>query len=494
VSSIKKFAGQTVIYGFGHILSRIVYYLLVVVLLTHLLGEDTFEFGAYAYYYSYASLLVILLSFRMDTALFRYGSEEGNLENAYNTTFVPVIFFAVFLLVIGFLFDDFVASLTPFPNKTEYIRWFSVILAFDILTLVPFAKLRLENKAKIFALCKIFNVFISSVLIIFFLIILPKLNGTFFSFIPKFDYQIDYVFVANLIASLLLFFLVIFYAGKIRFSVDRVLLKKIIYYVFPLVIVGVCYTFIQNFSAPLQEWLLGGTSIENLGQGGIYDSSRRIAVLFAMFTTAFNYAAEPFFFSNSSKEDREQMYGKICRLFTLVGGLVVLGIFLGIDIIQFIVEKSYRESLFVIPILLMAYLVLGIYYNVSIWFKLSDNTWYGAFFSIVGVIITLVISLVYLPKVGYVASAWATLLSYTAMLILTYLFGQRKYPISYPLKKILLNIAIIVAIILAANFCETKLNGPALYVIKGHLLLMYVIYLYLSEKKEWLKIFTGSKS
>lgn len=494
MSRIKKFAGQTVIYGFGHILSRIVYYLLVVVLLTYLLGDSTFEFGAYSYYYAYASLLVILFSFRMDTALFRFGSEEGNLQNAYNTTFVPILFFAFLLFVSGFIFDDYVASLTPFPNKPQYIRWFATILCFDVLTLVPFAKLRLENKAKIFALCKIFNVFISSLLIIFFLIILPKTDSSCFAFIPKFEFQIDYVFVANVISSVILFFVVIYFSGVFSFVVDKVLLKKIIYYVFPLVIVGICYTFIQNFATPLQEWLLGGTEIENLGQSGIYDSSRRIAVLFAMFTTAFNYAAEPFFFSNSKKEDRELLYGKICRLFTLVGGLAVLGIFLGLDIIQYLVEKSYRESIFIIPILLVAYLILGIYYNVSIWFKLSDKTWYGAFFSITGVIITLLISIIYLPKVGYEASAWATLASYSVMLILTYIFGQNKYPISYPLGKIIVNLSIVVTIILIATYCEATIGGPILYGIKALLFLGYLIYVYWAEKEEWLKVFTGSKS
>jgi len=429
----------------------------------------------------------------MDTALFRYGSEEGQLEKAYNTTFLPVLIFAALLFLIGFYFDQKIAALTPFPNKPQYIRWFSCILAFDILTLVPFAKLRLENKAKAFALCKIFNVGLSSLLIIFFLILYPKMKDSL-SFIPQFEYQIDYVFIANLIASFVLFFLVISIAGRFKLEVDYALLRKILYYVFPLVIVGVCYTFIQNFSAPLQEWLLPGTDLENLGQSGVYDSSRRIAVLFAMFTTAFNYAAEPFFFSNSTAQDREQMYGRICRLFTLVGGLVILGIFLGLDIIQFLVEKNYRESLFVIPILLLAYLLLGIYYNVSIWFKLSDNNWYGAAFSIIGVALTLVISIVYLPKIGYVASAWATLASYFVMLVLTYVFGQKVYPISYPIQKILLNILIIISIIKMALTIENHLEGVPMYAVKAVLLLGYAIYVYKAEEQEWKTIFTGSRS
>jgi len=494
LSSIRKFAGQTVIYGLGHILSRVVYYLLVVVLLTYLLGESTFEFGAYAYYYAYASLFVILFSFRMDTALFRYGSEVGQLQKTYNTTFAPIFFVAAFLMAIGILFSNSIAAFTPFPNKPEYIKWFSIILAFDVLTLIPFAKLRLERKAKVFALCKIFNVFISSFLIVFFLIVFPKLNSPFFDFIPRFEFQIDYVFISNLIASVILFFVVIAYAGKFSFRIDKPLLKKMTYYVFPLVIVGICYSFIQNFAPPLQEWLLGGTDLENLGQSGIYDSSRRIAVLFAMFTTAFNYAAEPFFFTNSSKKDRELLYGKICRLFTLVGGFVVLSIFLGLDIIQFIVEKSYRESIFIIPILLIAYLLLGIYYNVSIWYKLSDNTWYGAFFSIIGVLVTLIISIVFLPKIGYVASAWATLVSYTLMLVLTYLFGQKLYPISYPIKKILVNLLIVIGIVLLTNFITNRIDTPLLYFIKAGLLILYLVYLIKSEKVEWVKIFTGSKS
>ena len=325
-------------------------------------------------------------------------------------------------------------------------------------------------------------------MIVFFLIIFPKTDTPLFNFIPRFDFQIDYVFISNLIASILLFFVVVYYAGSFRLKIDKVLFKKMLYYVFPLVIVGVCYTFIQNFATPLQEWLLKGTEIENLGQSGIYDSSRRIAVLFAMFTTAFNYAAEPFFFKNSKKEDRELLYGKICRIFTLIGGLVVLTIFLGLDIIQFIVEKSYRESIFIIPILLVAYLLLGIYYNVSIWFKLSDKTWYGAFFSITGVIITLVISIVDLPQVGYVASAWATLASYAAMLLLTYYYGQKKYAIGYPVKKILINLLVVISIIAFVNIISSQINGLLLYTLKAICWLSYLLYAWTAEKAEWIKI------
>ena len=492
MSNLKQFAGQTVIYGFGHILSRIVYYILISSFLTYLLGSNTFEFGAYEYFYVYASFFVILFSFRLDTALFRFGSEKDQLQKTYNTSLSMVLLSAILLLILGFGFSKFFASLTPFPEGTKYIKWFAIILSFDIISLIPFAKLRLQNKAKTFALCKIFNVFISSVLIIFFLVVMPRI--TFLQeIIPQLDMRIDYVFISNMIASGLLFFILFFYAGQFKFKIDKQLFNKIIYYIFPLVIVGVCYTFIQNFAIPLQEKFLTGSSDENLAQGGIYASSRRIAVLFAMFTTAFNYAAEPFFFNNSSKEDRASLYGPICRLFTLIGGVVILALYLGMDIVQYIVQQSYRESLFVIPILLLSYLMLGLYYNVSIWFKLSDKTWYGAVFSIIGVLITVLISVVFLPQVGYVASAWATFFSYLVMLVLTFYFGQKLYPIPYPVKKILINLGLIIMIILLANFIESKINGVPLYSIKCLLFFAYLTYVYIVEKERWMSII-GNRS
>ena len=485
MDKLKQFAGQTVIYGLGHIAPRIIYYLLVVVVLTYLLGENTFEFGAYAWYYAFVAVFLILFSFRLDTALFRYGSEKGNLMPVFNTSLSIVGLIALSLIGLGFLFDDSIAAHSPFPDRPDYIRWFSLIIAFDIVSLVPYARLRLENKAKVFSICKILNVTISSVLIIFFLVLLPKLDPNGLSFIPKFPLRIDYVFISNIIASGTIFFILLFYIKGFRFRWDAPLVKKMLVYAFPLVIVGIANCFIQFFAVPLQEHFLGGESMDNLGDSGVYDTSRRIANLFALFATAFNYAAEPFFFNNAKEEDRQNLYGPICRIFVLVGGVIILLLHFGMDILQFMVDENYRESLYVIPILLMAYLFLGVYYNVSIWYKLSDKTHYGAYVSIIGVIITLLISIIYLPQVGYVASAWAAFATYLTMVIIVYILGQRIFPIRYPAKKIVLNLLIIGTLVIAGNFADSRLGGTASYAIKASLFVFYLTYMYLVEKDFW---------
>lgn len=487
MSLIKQFAGQAVVYGVSSILSRIVYYLLVTVFLAHLLGDKTLEFGIFSYFYGYSAVLITLFSFRFDTALFRYGNKDGNLESAFRTSFTPVLLSAIVLASLGIFFAEPIAELMS--KKSYHVRWFAFIIALDIMNLIPFAKLRLENKALSFAKFKVFNVALSSILIVFFLWGLPLLQKAgLLTFIPERPSLIDWVFISNLIASAVLFIILLPVLKGYRFSIDRVLLKKMLFYVFPLVIVGVSNAIIQFFGVPLQERFLPGDMNSNLGEAGIYDFTRRVAGLFVMFTTAFNYAAEPFFFNNSSETDRKELYGKICRMFTLVGGLVVVGMCLGLDLLKYLAPNDYWDSLYLLPVLLMAYLFLGIYYNVSIWYKLSDNTKYGAFISLVGLVITLVVSIIFLPRIGYAASAWATLGSYAAMVVLGYFIGQSKFPISYPVRKILTDLFIISVIVLLAYFIRAELSIGLKYLCYSFLLLAYATYMWKSERGEWLKV------
>jgi len=263
-----------------------------------------------------------------------------------------------------------------------------------------------------------------------------------------------------------------------NFRIDGPLLKKMLYYVLPLVLVGMANGIIQLFGVPLQERLLDGSHDSNLAEAGVYDFTRKIAGFFALFITAFNYAAEPFFFNNSSEKDRTKVYGKICRLFILVGGLVVVIMCLGTDLFKIMGPSNYWDRMYLLPVLLMAYLFLGIYYNVSIWYKLSDLTWYGALLSMIGVIITLVISVIYLPQIGPDASAWA-------MVIAGYLIGQVKYPIPYPVKKILLDLCVITTILASSHFLRQQLSGLGLYLISIVMILVYSYYAWIAEKEEW---------
>ncbi len=485
MNKLRQFAGQTVIYGLGHIAPRIVYYLLVVSLLTYIIGEDTFEIGTYSWYYFWASVILILFSFRLDTAFFRFGSQEDRLKSTFDTSFTAIIFCGLSVIFLAFAFSSTLASWSPYPDREDYVRWFGLILGFDIIALVPYARLRLENRPVAFSVCKILNVTFSSLLILFFLVILPKINSDNLSFLPSFPLRIDYVFVSNVIASGLMLIILLYLSRGYQFRLDKPLIRKMAYYAFPLVIVGVANAFIQFSAIHFQENWLPGNSKENLGSGGVYDMSRRIASIFAIFTTAFNYAAEPFFFNNAREQDRENLYGPICRFFVLVGGFVILAMVFGMDIIQFIVEKSYRESIFIVPILLMAYLFLGLYYNISIWYKLSDKTLYGALVSIIGLLLTVVLNIYLLPIYGYAASAWITLATYATMVIIVYFLGRHHFPITYPVVKIFINLVIIVALIIAASLLDERMTSPFSYLIKGLLLLGYLLYAYRSEKEVW---------
>ncbi len=492
MSLIKQFAGQAVVYGLGSILAKVVYYLLAVVVVTHVLGPEVAQFGTYGFFYAYAAVLITLFSFRFDTALFRFGNKKENFSRAFDTALTPVIFSALLLVVLGTCFAQPIANWLRYPDSPHYVRWFAFILGFDVLNLVPFAKLRLTNQAKAFALYKIFNAFFAAFLIVFFLIILPKFQDGFLSFIPVRSAIIDWVFIANLIASSVLFLTMLPVWKGYSFRVDRALLRKMVYYILPLVLVGMANGVIQLFGVPLQERFLGGEHLENLREAGVYEFARKIAGLFVMFTTAFNYAAEPFFFNNSSEEDRTKVYGKICRLFVLVGGLIVIVMYMGIDLYKIMGPSSFWDDLQLLPILLMAYLFLGIYYNVSIWYKLSDNTWYGALLSLIGMLITLVISILFLEQIGPAASAWATLASYFIMVVVGYLLGQAKYPIPYPVRKIGVDLCIITTVLFLTYLMRQQLGPAVQYLLSTVLVVAYTWYAWQSEKEEW-RVIMGRK-
>lgn len=496
MGSIKQFAGQTIVYGLGSVLSKLVYYLLVVVLLTYLLGGKEYEFGIYGELYGYVTVLIILFSLKLDTALFRFGNIKSNFQEAFDTTGTLVILSAIILIGIGFGFTEPLARLINYPDRPKYIQWFSLILAFDVVALIPFAKLRLQNKARVFAGLKIFNVAFSSVLILFFLVLYPKLQGrALVAWLPVFDYQIDYVILTNVISSALLLIILLFYTGRFRVRLSYALLKKIIPYVVPLIIVGMCNNFIQYNGAAVIKYLNSSELLlQNLSASGIFDSSRRIAGLFVIFIGAFNYAAEPFFFNNYKDEDRKSLYGKICHIFVLTGGLIILSLILGMDILKYLVGEGFRESLFIIPILLFAYLFLGIYHNLSIWYKLADKTTWGAVISVAGVLITLFISILFLPRYGYVVFAWANLVAYVVMSVLAYFSGQYYYPIKYPVRRIVFSSCIIAMIVALSIALKPHLDGLARYVTYFCLFSAYIMYAFYAEKEEWLLLFTRNKS
>ena len=449
---LKQLAGETVIYGIGHILPRIFHYLIFSTYLTYKFTDNRSEYAIYLDLYAYASVLIVLFSYRMDTALFRFGRASETLESTYRNIIIPMLGTSAFLVGLGIFFSDPLATILTYPGRGYYIILFSLIIALDVIALIPLAKLRLESRAKTFVFFKLFNVAITVCLVLFFLEILPRFSEfPLLEILPFIQSEIDFVFLSNLIASTIMLLGLIWVSPVQPGKVDFAQWRKMIAYAWPLIIVGIAGSINQFFGVPLQKYLLGNDVELNKDQAGIYGAVQKIPALLAMFTTAYNYAAEPFFFRNADRKDARQLYGDIALFFTILAGFVVLAIFVYIDLFQYFIGPSFREGLYIVPYLLIAYLFLGLYYNVSIWYKLSDQTKYGALIAIMGAIITLSLNVLLLGKIGYVASAYAALVCYLFMVIAAYHLGQIKYPIQYPIRKISSIIALVIVFLFLGN-------------------------------------------
>ncbi len=484
MSLIKQLAGQTVIYGLGQILPKILHFIVFTTYLTNRLVDRT-EYAIYLDLYAYTALLLVIFSYRMDTAMFRFGKSKDDLSKVYSTALLPLFFSSLVVILIGLIFDQHIANWLTYPDNAYYIRWFSWIIALDILNLMPFAKLRLEGRAKLFVFYRIANVLLTVFLVLFFLEWAPEMSQTW---IPIASNDIDFVFMANLIASFTLFIVLISFHFPRNLAINRTLWRKMVLYSAPLVIVGVAASINQFFAVPLQKYLLGVEVESNKDQAAVYGAVQKIAALLGLFTTAFNYAAEPFFFKNSDNKDAKKIYGQIALLFVISAGVISISLNSLIDIFQMIIGEAYRDDIYLIPILLMAYLFLGIYYNVSIWYKLSDQTQYGAYISSFGAFVTLSGSFLFLPILGVSASAWVALLCYISMVVLAWYFGRRFYPIEYPLKRIGLHLVLIVVFLVLGWWINQKEGSHIL--IGAVTVFIYLVAIYILESKR-IKIMIG---
>lgn len=453
MSLVKKLAGETAIYGMSHIFSRVLFFMVFTVYLTRQMPES--EYGIYAEMYSYSTIILTILTFRMDTAYFRFGSRAEDSRSVFSTTLIPVLAVCALILLILIPNASRIASLLQYENAPHYISWFAWILCFDAVASMVYAKLRLETRPKRFLVYRVFNVVLTVIGVLFFLEVMPRY---FPEALQKLDIflgvnrSIDYVFFSNLISSALTLLFMI-PELSISWKWDGPLFKKMLWYSLPLVFVAIASNINQAFAAPIQRFFLGENVQENMPAVGVYAAAAKLAILLNLFTTAFNYAAEPFFFNHSEQKDSREVYGKVALAFVVFSCLVTLGIVFYLDVLIHLI--GYQEGKNIVPILLMAYVFLGLYYNVGIWYKLADKTYFGAIISTVGAIITLVVSITLLPTLGTVASAYAALSCYMTMVLIGYLTGQQYYPIPYPMKKIIGYIFATSVLILFAHWLRT---------------------------------------
>lgn len=479
MSLIKKLAGETILYGLSSILSRLLNYFVLATYLTRVFVEDEVgDYGIFGIMYAFSALLMVFFTYRMETTFFRFGGQEDRLEESFSTASISILYTTAALVALIVFFSEPISQyLINQSGKGRFVIYFALIMGFDTLVALPFARLRLESRPLRFAIFKTLNILVNIAVIIFFLEICPRwsTNSNWLSFYDR-QWNLDYVFLANLTASVFTLLLFLPQYLKTKWSFNKDLWYKMLRYAGPLVIVGLAGVINQTLDRILLNKFLPGTEADNLVQVGIYTACVKIAVLMNLFITAFNYAAEPFFFRNANRSDAKEVYGQVAQAFSLVGSLVFLGIMLYLDWVKYIIGADYRGGLGVVPILLVAYFFLGLYYNFSIWYKLTDRTSIGAYISVGGALITILLNILLIPKIGYMGSAWAALATYGFMAIANYLASRKYYPINYPVGKMAVYLFLAIGAYFLSEVLRTWLaeNLLMVFIVNTIILLVYL--------------------
>jgi len=482
VSQIKKLAGQTLIYGLSNMLGRFLNYLLVP-LHTFVLGK--FFYGKLTYIYSSTAILLVLLTYGLETGFFRFASKkEEQYNKVLGTSLYSITFTTILFIILSVVFRDSWQNYFEI-DSLKIVYYFIFIIALDVLNAIPFAKLRIDERPVKFMLIKLIGIFTNIGLNIFYLVVCRKLyeaggNG-FFVQMYKPQYVLDYVLLANLISSAVTLLLLMPEIIKVKPHFDFKLLKRLLDYSYPILLIGLAGMLNDNIDKLMIPKLINADNPTE--QLGIYGANFKLSVLMVLFIQMFRYAAEPFFFKNAGNKNAKKLYADVMVYFIIFGLFIFLGVVFYIDILKFFIGSEFREGLFVVPILLIAKLIYGIVFNLSTWYKVTDKTKFGILVAGVGAIITILINYFMIPEYGYKASAYASLVSYTVMMIISYFLGRKYYDIPYNFKKIGFYVILTAGIYFVNRFLPDQ-NKIIYYVISTLLLISFVSIAYLNEKKQ----------
>ena len=463
MSAIKQLAGQTAIYGVSSILGRLLNYVLVPI---HTNSFSTSDYGIISEFYAFVAFLVVLLLFGMETTFFRFVNKSEEKANTFNQAFtIVVVLNAVF--IIGVLFGaQSIANWMHYPAYSEYVVWFGFILVFDAISSILLAKLRFNNEPKRFATVQLASIGVVVLLNLVFI----------YGFLPHYpEFGIGFIFLANLCGSLIKPILLLKDIKQVKLIWNWTVTKAMLVFALPLTIAGFAGIINETMDRILIKRLLIDEGVEYAqSQVGIYSGVYKLSIIITIFIQAFRYAAEPFFFAQEKNKDKDKVYSRVMTYFVMVLSLIFLIITLYIDIFKwFIPNEAYWVGLHIVPILLLANVFLGIYYNQSIWYKLADKTRFGAYIAIGGAIVTLAMNVTLIPIIGYTGSAWATFTVYLLMMIASYILGQRYYPIKYNLRKVFA--FLITAILLFGIDHYIEIDNMLLsYSFKSFLVILYV--------------------
>lgn len=425
MSKIKKLIKQTFIYGLATVLPRVLTLLLTRLYVKNL---DTEAFGIYSGLFVYLILGNVLLSYGMETAFFRFMNKNEDVKKVQSTALTSLIISTLLFFVVSFSLRDYIALWLDYDVK--YISYAIYILVFDALVVIPFAWLRNQGKSLTYAILKIGNVVVNLSLNLFFFNVLEDE-------ILKLQNGVDYIFISNFLASLLTFLALIPLYFRIKIGFSFSIWKEMIKYAFPVLIAGIAFAINEGFDRIFLRILLPAQTAD--ATIGVYSACYKMGVFMTLFVTAYKLGIEPFFFSSANEKNAPKTYALVTEIFTIFGAFILLFIIVFIDFFKLILipNPQFWEALWIVPIVLLANLCLGIYHSLSVWYKVTDRTNFGAFFSILGMAITLIFNVLLIPILSYKGAALTTLITYFVMMLLSFVVGQKKYPVPYNKRKII---------------------------------------------------------
>jgi O-antigen/teichoic acid export membrane protein len=446
---IKSLAGQTAVYGMGTIVPRLLNYMLVPIYTR--VFEDQATYGQITELYAYIAFLMVFLTYGMETAFFRY-AQKNDPKKVFNTTMSAILLTTSVFLLFVFLFYNSITDWMQYSGNSEYILIVALIVAFDAVSAIPFAMLRKLNKARKFAIIRLVNVFLTVGLNLLTIIAFPVFfTQMAMQWFGNETGLVIWVFISNFLASVLSLLMLGSLFRSFKWSFDSVLLKAMLRYAWPILVIGLAGMVNEMLDKILLKYLLKPEE-QPMVQLGIYGANYKLGVLMTLFIQMFRFAAEPFFFAEAEKKDAPHLFARVMNYFVIVGLLIFLVVMLYMDIFKILIGERYREGLYIVPIVLMANLVNGVYYNLAIWYKLTDRTLSGAYIALGGAVITIVLNVLLIPSFGYHGAAWTRLLTYVLMMLVSFYWGQKVYKIPYNVGRLLVYAAVALLLFFVSNY------------------------------------------
>ena len=469
MANLKSVVKDTAIYGLSSIVGRFLNYLLVP-LYTAKLSAASGGYGVITNVYAYTALLMVILTYGMETTFFRYVNKEGeNPDKVYSTTMISVASTSLLFVLLVLLFLQPISSFMGYADHSSYIWVMAVTVAVDAFACIPFAYLRYKKRPMKFAILKLANIMMTILLNLFFFLLLPALTGN--------GGLVDagYAFYINLFCSVALLFFLLKEITAVPFDFDKALLRRMLSYSWPILVLGVAGILNQTADKILFPYIYQGTDAHS--QLGIYGAASKIAMIMAMITQAFRYAYEPFVFGNNNDKDSRNTYAKAMKFFIIFTLLAFLVVMAYIDLLKYIIGRDYWEGLKVVPVVMAAEIMMGIYFNLSFWYKLIDKTIWGAWFSGIGCVVLITVNVLFVPRYGYMACAWAGFMGYASAMTISYLVGQKKYPINYPLKEIVLYVALAAVLYIGIGYSNRLLPLWAALAVNTLIIFLFIAYI-----------------